>query len=646
MEFEKKLRDAVTMTIVFGRCVMVFEGKGLPKALKIIHPRDLGRVFLDQKTWDLEKVITTFPADELFRDEMLYLVNRPDSPKRRTMWYGYSEMQRVAGASRAWRRLIEFDFPEVATSMWAGYGMFLIKKMGRTKADAENDMNTLLNSLKSGAFNAVSVDANDEIEYKEMDLKPKIQEMVQLADFYERIIIGIFAVPSALLGREEDQNRATLIGKIQFFLSGVVKSRRDWISDQISKQWYERNMIKMGMAALLQTVRVKAEFDSIIVESWFDLVDAVLRVKGIFPDMPDDQLLELLNLEEYKSELAQAPTRATDVPQGNVPVNSPQDIVNNQTKSIDDALIKVALDGKKLEVLGKIDAMIQAEQDKKKALTASEFKEQEHERDPDGKFTSDPSADDVDTDVKLNKKRIKLIKNNFMESPHLQDEGESLGSYAISEVTAYRNMSDAEADEYEKLLVNGDTVKADKMFMKAISKDKQLLENYKTSAEEIEAFNETLKEKLDKAEELHRFISIGELDNYVTTNKLESRENQKIGGLDFVSFTVTPQSKYFGGRGVKISIPAQPIRENTKPLIYSAKPRFIKQQDESMVTEKSCQFARETEVRVKAGTKLPPNIDIEISEYVSPKEAERMKKKYGKLGNITFKNISRDMVDR
>ena len=233
-----------------------------------------------------------------------------------------------------------------------------------------------------------------------------------------------------------------------------------------------------------------------------------------------------------------------------------------------------------------------------------------------------------------------------MESPHLQDEGESLGSYAISEVTAYRNMSDAEADEYEKLLMNGDTVKADKMFMKAISKDKQLLENYKTSAEEIEAFNETLKEKLDKAEELHRFISIGELDNYVTTNKLESRENQKIGGLDFVSFTVTPQSKYFGGRGVKISIPAQPIRENTKPLIYSAKPRFIKQQDESMVTEKSCQFARETEVRVKAGTKLPPNIDIEISDYVSPKEAERMKKKYGKLGNITFKNISRDMVDR
>ena len=107
--------------MVFGRCVIVFEGSGLPKALKIIHPRDLGRVFLNQKDWSLEKVITTYPADEITPDEMLYLVNRPDSPKRRTMWYGYSDMQRVVGSARALRRLVQFDFPEVATSMWSGY---------------------------------------------------------------------------------------------------------------------------------------------------------------------------------------------------------------------------------------------------------------------------------------------------------------------------------------------------------------------------------------------------------------------------------------------------------------------------------------------------------------------------------------------
>ena len=374
--FEKKLKDAITMTIVFGRCVIAFEGTGLPKALKIIHPRDLGRVFLDQKNWSLEKVITTFPSDELLPNEMLYCVNRPDSPRRRTMWYGYSEVQRVVGAARAWRRIVEYDMPEVTTSMWAGYGMFILKRMGRTKADAENDANTLLNSLNSGAFNAVTVDANDEIEFKNLDLNPKIKEMVDLASFYERIIIGNFAVPSALLGREEDQNRATLIGKIQFFLQGVVKSRRDWVSDLVSQQWYERNLRKMGMGDILEKVRVKAEFEPIIVESWFDLVDAVLRMKGIFPNMPDDQLLELLNLEEFKTELAQNPNPQVDPNQVNVPVNNPQDIVNKQlnktmnqspvsAKKIDNDLLKTALDAKKLEILDNIDRLVKDSEKKK-----------------------------------------------------------------------------------------------------------------------------------------------------------------------------------------------------------------------------------------------------------------------------------------
>ena len=115
MHFEKKLKDAVTMTMVFGRCVIAYEGRGLPKALKIIHPRDLGRVFINQKDWSLEKVITTFPSDELVPDDMIYLVNRPDSPRRRTMWYGYSDLQSVVGAARAWRRIVEYDMPEIAT---------------------------------------------------------------------------------------------------------------------------------------------------------------------------------------------------------------------------------------------------------------------------------------------------------------------------------------------------------------------------------------------------------------------------------------------------------------------------------------------------------------------------------------------------
>ena len=81
--------------------------------------------------------------------------------------------------------------------------------------------------------------------------------------------------------------------------------------------------------------------------------------------MPDDQLLEMLNLEEYKSELAQAPTRATDVPQGNVPPLPQMPPTMSTAKRIDDELIKATLDAKKLEVLGRIDDMIKDANNKK-----------------------------------------------------------------------------------------------------------------------------------------------------------------------------------------------------------------------------------------------------------------------------------------
>ncbi len=305
--FNQKLFDAVIMAKVFGRCILTWEqsGNGIarPKALKVIHPRDTGRVFIDQDDWSVDHVITFNPSAEISKQEMVYLVNKPDSPIRKTIQYGVSDLQRVVGAARAWRRIIEFDMPEITTSMWAGYGMFLVKKMGRSGADTDADLNAILDSLKPGAFNAVAVDQLDDVKFEKLDLDPKVAELVQLASFYERIIIGNGGLPSALLGREEDQNRATLIGKIRFFIEGPVEADREWISKIIGPQWYERNLIALGHEDILKEVRVKPEFEPIFIENWMDMIEAVTRLRDLFPGLPDEKLLELLKLEEFENDL-------------------------------------------------------------------------------------------------------------------------------------------------------------------------------------------------------------------------------------------------------------------------------------------------------------------------------------------------------
>jgi len=313
MHFNQKLYDAAIMAKVFGRSVILFENLeddksiGLPKSLKLVHSRNLNKVNFDQNTWALMDVLIQNPSKKALAEEMIYLVNKPDSPIRLTLWYGYSEMQRIVGAARAYRRIIEFDMPEITQSMWASYGMFLIKRMGRSESDATIDVNTVLNSLNPGAFNAVTVDQMDEIEFIKADLDPKIKELTELGDFYERLMIGNSQTPSALLGREEDQNRATLIGKIKFFIEGPVKADREWLSNIIGSQWYERNLVKLGHEEILEHVRIKPEFETISIEQWEDLVEPVQRLITVLPNLPDDLKLQLLNLEELKDDLEEAP---------------------------------------------------------------------------------------------------------------------------------------------------------------------------------------------------------------------------------------------------------------------------------------------------------------------------------------------------
>ncbi len=329
MNFNQVMKDAVIMAKVFGRSVILFENLeddksiGLPKYLKLVHSRNLNKVNIVPESWEIQDVKIMNPSKVARPEEMIYITNKPNSPIRHSLFFGYSEMQRIAGAARAYRRIVEFDFPEIAQTMWAGSIMLLIKKMGRSKANAQNDANSILNSIKAGNYNAIEVDALDEIQLEKLDLQPKIAELVQLVDHYERLMIGNSQTPSALLGREADQNRATLIGKIRFFIEGPVKQDREWIGDIISRQWYERNLTKLNYADVLKNIRVKTEFEPIFTESWDDLVDGVLKLKQAIP-LPDDKTLDLLNLEELKDDVAKNPQLENRSPIGTPVFNKEQ----------------------------------------------------------------------------------------------------------------------------------------------------------------------------------------------------------------------------------------------------------------------------------------------------------------------------------
>lgn len=313
VNLNSKMRDSYVMAKTFGRCATVYEpSSGIPSVLKIIHPRNIGVPKPNDKDWTIESVqllAVSGTKNQTVQDsEMTYIVNKLDSPIRHTLGYGFSELQRPLGAARSLRRIIEFDSPEIVQSMWAPAYIILLKKLGRTDASARNEATAILNSLNAGQIAALVVDAMDEVDIKTLDLKANVSDLTQLIDKFERIIISNSQVPAALLGSEEEPNRATLLGKIKSFIEGPVKADREWLGNILAKQWYERNLRFIeGGPELLTKVRVKVEFESVIIEDWLDRVEGVQRLTTVLPNMSDKTKTDLLNVPEILDDLEEMP---------------------------------------------------------------------------------------------------------------------------------------------------------------------------------------------------------------------------------------------------------------------------------------------------------------------------------------------------
>lgn len=328
IDIKNKVDDQQRNASIFGRSILAFEQSGdMVMAVKPIHPRDLTRVFVRQDDWSLSSVYAFQKTDLLKTDEMIYFVNMSNSPIRRALHYGYSDMQRVIGHCRVLRRINEFDVPEMVESAWAGYGMVTVDNEGLAQEDRLSDLNMIRSHLNAGKFGIIS-GKKDEFGWFPFDLNPKISELSELINKYERGIIGHFKVPGALLGREEDQNMATLLGKIRIFINGVIEKKRSWINETLSRQWYHRN-IKIIDPKALEDIEISVEFEAHIIESYVDVIDSIEKLKRIFPAIPDEELLRLAHLEQLVGKL-----KPEEIPEADQPLPSNM----NSLKEIDNVI--------------------------------------------------------------------------------------------------------------------------------------------------------------------------------------------------------------------------------------------------------------------------------------------------------------------
>lgn len=316
--FNQKIEALIRNHFIFGRGIMTYEYfqdkvfvwdkkkfPGIVNVIKVPHARDIGFVHIDQETLKLKGVSLMFSTDIIESADMLYMEHMPNSPIYNGKFYGYSKMHRMIGHGRALRKLIDRDFPNVASIGYAGFSIIAFKSDTKGSKEEQDQNTVFVNSMTVGSPNATTLeDPEHDMKVHNVDTEPKIAEMIEMAHYHAEAAAKTAEVPTTLISKEKDPNRDTLLGMLRIFNENVIKRLRTTVARPINAQYYMKNwrIIYKGQDKTLERFHVEAEFDDFKLESWDDLVSGVTELIKINP-LKAQAIGEILGIQNYESKI-------------------------------------------------------------------------------------------------------------------------------------------------------------------------------------------------------------------------------------------------------------------------------------------------------------------------------------------------------
>jgi len=314
-DFNSKIESLIRNHWIYGRDIMTYEYfedrvfkwkdktyPDIPNVLKVPHPRDIGFVQVDQPTLKLKGVQLMFGGAMIESSDMLYLEHMQNSAIYNAKFYGYSKMQRMIGHGRSLRKLIDRDFPNIASIGYSGFAIIAFKRDEKGSIQEEKQNRTFVNNMSVGVPNATALeDPEKDMHVHNVDTNPKIKEMIEMAHYHAEAAAKSAEVPTTLISKEKDPNRDTLLGVLRIFLENVITRHRIIIGKKISAQWYMKNFrIIYKDKDTLDEFHVEAEFDDFKLESWADLVSSVVELSKLQP-LKAEAMGELLGIQNFEN---------------------------------------------------------------------------------------------------------------------------------------------------------------------------------------------------------------------------------------------------------------------------------------------------------------------------------------------------------
>ncbi len=314
-DWNTKVEALVRNHYIFGRDLMTREldkdnpftwndkkWPNIETIYKVQHPRDINFIEISQKTFNIKRVSLMFSASMLDKDDMIYLAHMEESPIYNGKGYGYSLLQRMLGHGRSLRKLIDRDFPNVASIGYAPFTIVATKRDEKGTGNEASQGQTFINTMVAGQPNHTALkDPKNDLVVHHIDTKPDIPGMIDMAHFHAESAAKVAQVPTALIAKEKDPNRDTLMGILRVFAETEIPRKRMPIIKVFTNQYYMRNFKKFYKddKKTLEKFRVEAEFTDVKIDSWADIVGAFVELNKIFRFKAEaaGKILNIDNLE-------------------------------------------------------------------------------------------------------------------------------------------------------------------------------------------------------------------------------------------------------------------------------------------------------------------------------------------------------------
>lgn len=317
ISFERKMTNMIQNMLIYNRSCGVFvydtknpieiDGKKypqLPVNIVDFHPRDMGLVKISptsHKMTDLQiNQITGFVST----DEMIYLWNSEyGGPIWNSKYYGGSMMMPMIDPARIIQSQMASILPAISDNMATGLYHIFVEPQGGTETQKLEEYRSITENVEFGTSNVFMIDP-ERVKYENVNFDPKIGELIELFNMLVKYILAAANVPQIGMFDEAAANHATAVEKIQLTISTVINPMREWIGEEIARQWYNRiyKVLYSDNEELLKRFRIKVVFDDLQIETLSERAESLETVERRAP-LTHEKAGEILQIDGYEDNI-------------------------------------------------------------------------------------------------------------------------------------------------------------------------------------------------------------------------------------------------------------------------------------------------------------------------------------------------------